>query len=325
MSLRVGVIGLGVGEQHAAGYAAHPECEVVALCDLNRARLDEVGARFKGAQLLGDAEELIELDGLDVVSIASYDDAHHAQVVAALEAERHVFVEKPLCIRPEEAEEIRGLLDARPDLRLSSNLPLRRSPRFRALKTLIDGGGLGSLYYVQAAYLYGRLTKITEGWRGQLPFYSVTLGGGVHMADLLLWLTGAQPVQATAVGNAIATRDSDFAFNDFVTATITFDDGMIARLESNFGCVHPHFHDLRVYGTEGTWSNGLPDGELITRGDDGELETKPVTEPYPGVEKSDLIAPFVDWIIDGSAPEVTPDEIFAALELCFSIEGLQSV
>ena len=85
--LRAAVIGLGVGEQHLAGYAAHPACEAVAICDVDPARLREVAARHPELRATTDPRRGAGRPGdVDVVSVASYDDAHFAQIRAALRA-----------------------------------------------------------------------------------------------------------------------------------------------------------------------------------------------------------------------------------------------
>lgn len=262
--LRVGVIGLGVGAQHAEAWDRHPDCEVVALCDFDPQRLEEVGLRHPAAQRHERADDLLAAD-LDVVSIASYDSHHFEQVRTALERGLHVFVEKPLCTSEDESAELGALHARNPELRLSSNLPLRRSPRFIDLRQRIRGGELGRLYYAELDYEYGRLWKITEGWRGREPFYSVMLGGGVHLVDLLLWLTGSRVtgVSATA-SNRIASEGTPFRFDDLVVTLLQLEDGMIAKVAANFGCVHPHFHAVKVFGTEGTFVNGPGDATLWT-------------------------------------------------------------
>lgn len=315
MRLRAGVIGLGVGEAHAAAYAAHPDCDLAAVCDLDPARLDQVHASHPEARAAGDPAEILTDPGIDVVSIASYDDAHFEQVRTALEHGKHVFVEKPICLHADEARELRRLAEARPDVKLSSNLVLRGSPRFRELKRLVDDGRLGELFYVESAYDYGRLSKITEGWRGDLPFYSVVLGGGVHVVDLLLWLTGRQVTGVTARGNRIATRGTKFRFDDLVVATLEFEGGLLGTVTANFGSVMPHFHELKLFGTEATFVNGLPDATLHTR--DGSVL---VDAPYPGVDKGDLVGPFVDAVLAGSEPPIPADEVFAAMSVCFAID-----
>ena len=71
-------------------------------------------------------------------------------------------------------------------------------------------------------------------------------GGGVHLVDLMLWLTGQRPAVVAAVGAAVATRGTAYRYNDFVAATYRFESGLIGRITANFGCVHPHQHVLRV-------------------------------------------------------------------------------
>ncbi len=72
---------------------------------------------------------------IQIVSIATFDDCHHRQVVAALDHGKHVFVEKPLCLNQKEFDDIKSALERHPELTLSSNLILRKSPRFIELKT----------------------------------------------------------------------------------------------------------------------------------------------------------------------------------------------
>ncbi len=317
--LRVGIIGLGVGEQHIAGYEAHPAARVTTLCDSDETRLAEVGERNPGRRLVTDAAQLLCEPDLDVVSIASYDSFHFEQVAAALRAGLHVFVEKPLCQRREEADELWQLWRERPGLRLSCNVPLRMSPRFRELRGWIDEGRLGELFYVEGDYDYGRLHKITEGWRGDEVFYSVVQGGAVHMVDLLRWLTGRRVVTVRAQGSRKATHGTKFAFDDFVLASLTFDDGTIAKVSANFAIVHPHFHALKICGTHGTFVNRLGDAELWTvRGDDARPE--PVATPYPGIHKGDLLHSFVESIVTGTAAVVPGEDVFETMAVLFAIE-----
>lgn len=316
--LRAAVIGLGVGEAHAAGYGAHPDCEVAALCDLSGAKLAEAGRRHPGARLTRKAAEILDDPAIDVVSIASFDNFHADQIVRALRNGKHVFVEKPLCLRESEAVRVRKALRARRGLKLSSNLVLRRSPRFRWLKEAVREGKLGELYYLEGDYNYGRIEKITQGWRGRIGFYSVVHGGGIHLVDLLLWLSGKRVKEVAAYGNRIATRGTRFRYNDCVAAILKFDGGIVGKVTSNFGCVHPHYHAVSVYGTKATFVNGRGDAELFTSRDS--VPPQKVTALYPGVPKSALLGNFVDHILRGARPEVSAEDVFAAMSVSFAIE-----
>jgi predicted dehydrogenase len=317
--LRAAVIGLGVGEGHIEGYLRHPGCQVVAICDQDPDKLAQVHARHPQARACRDAGEVLCSPEVDVVSIATYDDAHYGQVIQALEQGKHVFVEKPLCMRPEELAHIQRTLAARPGLRLSSNLVLRGSPRFLELKAMLERGELGRVYFAEAAYNYGRLHKIVEGWRGRLDYYSVMLGGGVHMVDLLLWLTGGQVVEVSAFGNAIASEGTGFRFPDMVVGILRFADGAVAKAAANFGCVMPHFHELNLYGTQATFINGLDRGLLYTSREKAD-PPRYMDAPYPGVAKGELIPDFVDSILHGGRPRVSTREVLNTMNVCLALE-----
>ena len=318
-TLRAGIIGLGVGEKHVAGYRAHPACAVVAVCDKASSKLSEVQAKYGIFKACSNPDQILEDPEIDIVSIASYDPDHYEQIVKAIQNEKHIFVEKPLCLYEQEAVHIRALLKSKPHLKMSTNFILRKSPRFQGIREKILNGFFGELFYAEGDYHYGRLEKITEGWRGQIDFYSVVYGGSVHLVDLLLWLSGDTVEEVFAYGNQIASRDSQFKYNDCVAALLKFKSGMIGKITADFGSARPHFHSLNIYGTQATFVNDLPNGKLFTSRDPKQAP-QDVTEPYPGIEKGDLIYRFVDSIANQSSPEVSQEDVFRAMSVCFAIE-----
>ncbi len=317
--MRAAVIGLGVGERHIAGYEADPRCRVVALCDVDPARLADVGARHPQRQLTTDPFAVLADPLIDVVSIASYDDAHHAQIMAALSAGKHVFVEKPLCLHEHELADIRRELNAHPKLKLSSNLILRRSPRFARLRERLRAGELGTPYHAEADYNYGRLHKIVEGWRGRLPYYSVVHGGAIHMIDLIMWLLGERPRAVSAFGNAIATRGTPFRFDDCVVALMKFRSEATAKVTANFGCVFPHHHNLSVYGTAATFVHDRQGARVYTSRDPDAVP-QVVDDPYPGADKGDMLPAFVAAILDGGEPDVSAADVLDVMEVALAVE-----
>lgn len=322
MTLHAAVIGLGVGEQHIEGFHAHPACEVVAICDKDPKRLAEVAARHPGVRCERDPLAILRDPTVDVVSIASYDDAHYGQIRLALEHGKHVFAEKPLTLHEHEARAIAGVLASHPRLHLSSNVPLRMSPRFEQVRNLVAAGELGEIFHVEGDYDYGRRHKLADGWRGRIDYYSAVLGGAIHMVDLVRWLTGQDVTEVScAFGSRIATRGTAFRHDDFVLAVLRLRQGGTAKVNANLGCVSPHFHGVRLYGTEGTFINGLPDGHIYRPGGAGaDTIVTAVDVPYPGVRKGDLIRPFVTSILGEGEPQVTVHDVFETLATCFAIE-----
>lgn len=252
--LGVGIIGLGIGQRHLETALASKVASVAGICDINLERLTEVGRMVPEAFQTTNSSELINDPRVDVVVIASYDSAHGGQLIEALKAGKRVFVEKPLCTSEKELEAIIHELQERPTLSLSTNFPLRTRNNFVALKKLVTSGFFGKLYLIEADYMYGRLNKLTEGWRGRDPGYSVTLGGGIHMLDFIMWLTDSRVREVSAFGTALATESKlRFGNADTEIANLRLDGGLLARVSSNFPTVSPHHHRVALFGTERTY------------------------------------------------------------------------
>ncbi|MEO6096891.1 MAG: Gfo/Idh/MocA family oxidoreductase [Fibrobacteria bacterium] len=317
--LRVGIIGLGVGEQHIAGCEGGSAGEAVVLCDFSPEKLREVSARHPGIATTERAEDVLDDPDIDVVSIASWDNHHYRQVMRAIEKGKHLFVEKPLCLQPGEARDIRRALAAKPGLKMSSNLILRRSKRFLKVKAMIAAGRFGDLYHLEADYNYGRLEKIVDGWRGQIEGYSVVLGGGVHTLDLLMWFCGSDVTEVTAYGNRLSTGGAKARFDDCVVSILKFRNGATGKMAANFGCVHPHFHQVALYGTRATFLNTLDGGRLITDRNPA-ASVEPVSDAYPGCQKGELLRDFLDSLAAGREPEVPTGDVFKTISVCFAIE-----
>lgn len=295
----VAVVGLGVGEEHARSYLATAHCELRWLYDLDQDKASALAAKFGVTGIARSFEDILHDPRTDLVSIASYDDVHFKQALASLNAGKHVFVEKPICRTHEELQAIKNAWAGQKGrLKLASNLVLRAAPIYQWLKKKIGEGDLGEIYAFDGDYLYGRLHKITEGWRKDVDDYSVMTGGGVHLIDLLVWLTGQLPASVFATGNRICTEQTQFRYDDYSAATFQFPSGLIGRITANFGCVHHHQHVLRVFGTKATFI--LDDmGPRIHRGRDGTPGT-PVDLATRPKSKGDLIPAFVNAVRNGS-------------------------
>ena len=314
--LGVAVIGLGVGEQHARAYLAADGCEVRWLYDLDPSKAERLVATLGTGRVARGYADILADREVQIVSIASFDEAHFSQVLEALEAGKHVFVEKPLCRSMAELREINRVWSRQPiRLKLVSNLVLRAAPVYHFLQKEIAAGALGKIYAFDGEYLYGRLEKITQGWRKDERDYSVMLGGGVHLVDLMLGLTGERPDSVWAQGNNICTAGSAFRYHDFVAATMHFPSGLIGRITANFGCVHRHQHVVRIFGTRGTF---LYDdmGPRIHRSRDPGIPALPLELATLPASKGELIPDFVRAILSDTDTRIQTEHEFAIISLC---------
>ena len=320
--LKVGVIGLGVGEQHAISYNEIEGVEVVALCDIDPGQLTEVADRQGISSRHTDYKAITENPDIDIVSICSYDDHHVEQAISAFENGKHVMVEKPVALNRGDAER---LLRAQQDSGkfITSNLILRHSARFKELKGWIDAGDFGDIVAMEGDYIHQILWKLTEGWRGKMDFYCVTYGGGIHLIDLMRWLIGQEVVEVTGMGNQILTAGTQYKYPDTIINLLRFDGGAIAKNMSILGPQRTQLHALNVYGTKKTFVNDTPNAKLFD-GDDAANEHV-VTTPYPGIRKGDLLPGFIDAIREGREPLVGARDIFRVMDICFAAwESVQS-
>jgi len=320
----VAVIGLGVGEQLARTFHAHSHCELLWVNDLDSAKSRRISSELeiKEAENL---EQILNDSRVDLVTVATYDDVHVDQIVPSLESGRHVFTEKPLCVNREQLLAIKKAWEEQGGTaKLFSNLILRSAPIYRWLNEAIHNGEFGELFAADGDYLYGRIHKIIDGWRGYRKDYSPMLGGGIHLIDLLLWFTEERPYSLFASGNNIATKGYDLGVKDFVASTMEFDSGLTARISSNLACVHRHQHVLRLFGTEKTFI--LDDcGPRIHETRNPDQEPNFLNLPFLPKNKGDLIPDFVDDILNQRDTDHLTQGVFDAMSVGLAVnQSLES-
>lgn len=305
--LGAAVIGLGVGERHARTYARDPNARLRWVHDLDAGKAQTL-ADTLGVGVADEATIFAD-DGIDIVSIASFDQMHFAQVMAGLAQKKHLFVEKPLCRTLGELADIKSAWKRAGEPGLESNLVLRAAPLYVWLRDAVRNGELGDVYAFDGDYLYGRLHKITDGWRGGVDGYSVMAGGGIHMIDLMMMILDERPETVETIGNRIATKDTDFRYDDFQSAMFRFQSGKIARITANFACAHHHQHAIRIFGTKATFvldDQGprllsLRDPEFREKGftQNPAAAATPVQHAQLPADKGDLIPDFLRAIQRG--------------------------
>jgi predicted dehydrogenase len=317
--LGVAVVGLGIGKEHARAYVRADTCTLRWLYDLDAGRAAATARELGEGRVAESFDAILGDPAVDIVSIASYDDAHAGQVVAALEAGKHVFVEKPLCRSLDELHTIERAWAGSGGRHLGCNLVLRAAPAFRWLKTAVETGQMGEVFAIDGDYLYGRIEKITAGWRKDVDDYSVMQGGGVHLVDLMLWLTGQRPSSVSALGNRICTRGTAFRYDDYVAATFGFPSSLVGRITANFGGVHRHQHVLRVFGTQASFVHDDlgPRVHTSRAPDDG---ARPLGLSTLPASKGDLIPDFVDAIVKETDPRPGAEHECRVIAACLAAD-----
>ena len=318
-NLNVGVIGLGVGEQHIIGFLKSKHIRSISIFDNDKNKVKEIQKKYPIKKIYLRDSDMIHDNEIDIISIASYDNFHFEQVVMSLENNKHVFCEKPICQNLKELNKISNLLKKKKNLVMTTNTVLRCSPRFKKLKNEFEKNTFGKVFFMEFDYNYGRLNKITNGWRGKIKNYSVVLGGGVHMLDLLLWLKNSYPKKIKSFQNNICTKGFYNPIQDFVVSLLQFDDGSVAKVSSNFGCIYPHFHRVMIYGKKKTFEQSFQTNNYLSFNSDNNILKETAKEKYPGIYKYDLIDNFISAILTNKKLIISQKQMLSVMQLCLGI------
>ncbi|WP_399632007.1 Gfo/Idh/MocA family protein [Sporosarcina sp. SG10008] len=267
--LKVGVIGGGsISEFHIIPYMKNDRVELVALCDSNEQRLAKVGERYSVTELYSNYEELLQNPEIDAVSICTWNNTHAVIANAALEAGKHVLVEKPLSMTVAQALAVEAAVKKSGKV-LQVGFVRRHGDNTKLLKQFIDQDELGEIYYAKASCL--RRLGNPGGWFSD---QSKSGGGplidlGVHMIDICWYLMG-KPRPVSVSGNTYSklgnrshiqnlsfyqAADYDPALNDvedLANALIRFDNGASLFVDVSF-TLHAKEDELyvKLFGEKG--------------------------------------------------------------------------
>jgi len=194
------------------------------LCDLAPELREAFARRYPNARMCDDFGELLEDADVDAIVIATPVPTHYVLAKQALEAGKHVFVEKPPAMRGEEMEELVAIAEDR-DLTLMPGHLLLYHPGVRTMKELVDSGALGDVLCV-----YGNRQNLGIIRKDENALWSL----GVHDLSVILYLLGEEPSEAWAHGNSFLTPGVE----DVVFCYLRFPSGKIAHMHLSW--LDPH-------------------------------------------------------------------------------------
>ena len=189
--IKVGVIGLGYwGPNVARNIHSLDNCELAAICDLEKDRLDHVSQQYPSAKACSNVESVLNDREIDAVAIATPLRSHFPLAMASLEAGKHVLVEKPLATTSEQCVELTQTA-AKRGLILMVGHTFLYSPEVSELKEIIDSGDLGTIRHINSRRLnLGLFHKdINVAW-----------DLATHDISIILHLLGEAPVSVNCSG-----------------------------------------------------------------------------------------------------------------------------
>lgn len=199
--IRIGMIGIGqIGQSHLKTYTTVPGAEVVAAADVSEEALASVARDFAIPYTTTDFRELLKRDDIDAVDVCLHNNYHAPVTIAALEAGKHVYCEKPIAGSYRDGY---AMVEAakRCDQNLSIQLSTLFTKETRAARRLIEAGKLGRLYHARSTGFRRRGRPFVDGY-GTASFVrkEVAAGGalydmGVYHIAQVLFLLGLPKVQ----------------------------------------------------------------------------------------------------------------------------------
>lgn len=276
---RIAVVGLGtVGQTvHLPILSKIPEAEIVAVCDLETSKAEFVAKKYEIPRYYTDLEEMLkaeeEIVGVDICT-STY--THLDAAVAALEAKKHVLVEKPLARTHEEAVKIVNAAKKN-QRKIMVGMNNRFRPDAMILKSMIQGSELGKIYYAKAGWL--RKLKTASPWltRKEKSGGGVVLDLGIVMFDLAFWLMGfpdaKEVIAANYSHNTKGVEDSSIVF-------IKMKNGSTLTIESSWSFESDSdFYYCDCFGTDG--SGSLNPFRILKRMHGNLVNVTPVSHETP--------------------------------------------
>lgn len=268
--LQIGVVGAGWPSwQHMRGYNEHGEAEVVALCDANPQRLEEIADEYEVPRRYTSYDEMLDREELDAVSVCTPNAFHAEMAIKAMRSGAHVHCEKPMAVSSQGARQMSAVSRETGRI-LMVGFQRRFGAEAQYLKRYIESGAMGAIYRARAVWVRRHGIPGLGGW-----FTTKSLSGGgalidigVHVLDLALWLIGfPEPTEVVAsVGAKFGNRgrggrpqahrpnveQGTFDVDDFAFAHVNFGTECSLSLETSWaGYIDHDLSTIELWGEEG--------------------------------------------------------------------------
>ncbi|HHY98288.1 MAG TPA: Gfo/Idh/MocA family oxidoreductase [Firmicutes bacterium] len=244
------VIGLGIGKLHAKCASQAENCKLVAVCDIDEARLHSVAEEL-GCEAYTDYKKMLERDDIDVVSVCTPSGMHADIAIDVASAGKHVFCEKPLDIK---LERIDAMIRACREngVMLGAVFQNRMAPANRKIRETVASGRLGRLITGNAQVKWYRTQEYYDagGWRGT---WAMDGGGSlmnqsIHTIDLFQWFMG--PVKSVFAKTGIFAHKIET--EDLGVALVTFKNGAVGTIIGTT-CAYPGLDTtVQIHGENGS-------------------------------------------------------------------------
>lgn len=311
-TINVALIGYGIGQKHFEAIQNYKGSKVLMICEKDKKKLSLLKSKFPNIEITNNENKIFANEKIDLVSIASFDNFHYSQMMKSIKKKKNIIVEKPMCLTLDQLINLKKQIN-KSKVKVTSNLVLRVNNLFVNIKKKLRND---KIFYIEADYIWGRKNKLF-GWRSKIKNYSLILGAGIHLIDLVMWLLDKRPISVYSDGNSIATRNTSFKKKSMVVVILKFPGNIIAKISANGVAIHDHFHELKIFTNSKTITN-TPFGSFT-------FKNKKFTKnnfSYPDKSnRKKLIQNFIDHLLNKKIkPIISLKEQFDLMSVCFAAE-----
>jgi myo-inositol 2-dehydrogenase/D-chiro-inositol 1-dehydrogenase len=304
--VRFGILGGGrMGRLHGKNLAFRiPGAEVAAVSDPIGNAAGECARECGCDASYMDARQILENQDIDAVLICSYTDQHAVQIIAAAEAGKHIFCEKPIALGLDKIDEALSVV-SKSGVKLQVGFNRRFDPGFSRARDMVVEGKIGTPH----------LVRITSRDPGLAPMEYVKTSGGIyvdmtiHDFDMARWIIGSEVEEVFAMGNVLVEpRLRDLGDVDTTIVMLRYASGALGAIDNSREAVYGYDQRLEIFGSGGCVVVGNQGPNTAVLSDrDGVHADKPLYFFVERYEQSYLneMNHFVDCVLNDRTPSVT--------------------
>ena len=295
--LGVAVVGTGFwGKNHARVYKELASTELIAICDVNEERAKNIANQF-GVKAYTNSTQMLKDKQIEALSVCTWSTHLAKETLKALNAGKHVLVEKPMATNTQQAQKLVKTAEEN-GLHLTVGFLMRFIPGLQHIRQSIESKKIGELVCATA--------KRVSQWPERIGDVGVVKDTAIHDIDVMRFISNQDPVTVYAKMGCMRHKK----FEDYAHIMLTFKDGKSAFIESNW---------LTPYKTRTltvTGSDAIMRLDYITQDLWIEQQTESVQPRYPFQEPLKLeLQHFADCIIEKKKPLVTGADGIKALQI----------
>lgn len=263
-TISVGIIGVGqIGTQHLETYLSMPNVRVVGIAGRDSTRTEAVANRYNIPFWTTDYKSLLDQESIQAVSVCLHNNLHMPVSVAALQANKHVYCEKPIAGSYYDGDLMLEMAKKQ-NRQLSIQLSSLFSKETKAAKAVIDDGWLGKPYLAHSAGFRRRGRPFVDGYGTAAFVQKEQSGGGAlldmgvyHIANLLYLLGNPKPVRISGRTFQETAMDkkrqsiSNYNVEELAVGLITLDRGIALSIIESWAMHLEQVESSYIVGTEG--------------------------------------------------------------------------